>query len=135
MKILKDTIQFLKSIKTKPLDLVIIFVLFVASFSTLFLLTSHTPGAEAQVRVNGKVIKTFDLKKNQTWTYRAADGDYNKIQVKNREIAVVAANCKDQIDVKRGFISKVGETIVCLPHQLVIEVMSGQTNQQVDYTT
>lgn len=90
-------------------------------------------GAKAELRISGKVIKTFDLKKNQTWTYRAKDGDYNKIEVKNGEIAVVEANCKDQIDVQRGFISKTGETIVCLPHNLVIEVMSGQKDEQVDY--
>ncbi|MDN5475068.1 MAG: NusG domain II-containing protein, partial [Lactococcus lactis] len=82
---------------------------------------------------SGKVIKTFNLNKNQTWTYRDKDGDYNKIQVKNGEIAVVEANCKDQIDVQRGYISKTGETIVCLPHNLVIEVMSGQKDEQVDY--
>ena len=80
------------------------------------------------------MIRTFDLKKNQTWTYRDKDGDYNKIRVKDGEIAVIEASCKDQIDVKRGYISKVGETIVCLPHDLVIKVISGETNEQVDYT-
>ena len=82
---------------------------------------------------SGNLLKTLHFKKKQTWTYRDKDGDYNKIEVKNGEIAVVEANCKDQIDVQRGFISKTGETIVCLPHNLVIEVMSGQKDEQVDY--
>ncbi|KGH33701.1 NusG domain II-containing protein [Lactococcus cremoris] len=133
MNFFKNTIIFLKTIKTKPLDFVIIFVLFLASFSTIFLFATGSTGAKAELRISGKVIKTFDLKKNQTWTYRAKYGDYNKIEVKNGEIAVVEANCKDQIDVQRGFISKTGETIVCLPHNLVIEVMSGQKDEQVDY--
>ncbi|MDR7696388.1 NusG domain II-containing protein [Lactococcus lactis] len=119
--------------KTKPLDFVIIFLLFIASFSTLFFFATGSKGAQAELRISGKVIKTFDLNKNQTWTYRDKDGDYNKIQVKNGEIAVVEANCKDQIDVQRRYISKTGETIVCLPHNLVIEVMSGQKDEQVDY--
>lgn len=134
MKFLKNTIIYFKNIKTKPLDFVIIFVLFLASFSTLYFFASGSRGAEAQLRVHGQVIRTFDLKKNQTWTYRDKDGDYNKIRIKDGEIAVIEASCKDQIDVKRGYISKVGETIVCLPHDLVIKVISGETNEQVDYT-
>ena len=129
MNFFKNTVNFFKSIKTKPLDFVIIFLLFIASFSTLFFFATGSKGAQAELRISGKVIKTFDLNKNQTWTYRDKDGDYNKIQVKNGEIAVVEANCKDQ----RGYISKTGETIVCLPHNLVIEVMSGQKDEQVDY--
>lgn len=123
MNFFKNTVNFFKSIKTKPLDFVIIFLLFIASFSTLFFFATGSKGAQAELRISGKVIKT----------YRDKDGDYNKIQVKNGEIAVVEANCKDQIDVQRGYISKTGETIVCLPHNLVIEVMSGQKDEQVDY--
>lgn len=133
MNFFKNTVNFFKSIKTKPLDFVIIFLLFIASFSTLFFFATGSKGAQAELRISGKVIKTFNLNKNQTWTYRDKDGDYNKIQVKNGEIAVVEANCKDQIDVQRGYISKTGEAIVCLPHNLVIEVMSGQKDEQVDY--
>jgi len=133
MNFFKNTVNFFKSINTKPLDFVIIFLLFIASFSTLFFFATGSKGAQAELRISGKVIKTFDLNKNQTWTYRDKDGDYNKIQVKNGEIAVVEANCKDQIDVQRGYISKTRETIVCLPHNLVIEVMSGQKDEQVDY--
>ena len=134
MKFLTNMIAFLKTIKTKPLDFVIIFVLFLASFSTLFLFAAGPTGATAELRINGQVVKSFDLHKNERWTYRMKDGDYNIIEVKNDAIAVVEASCKDQIDVKRGYISKVGETIVCLPHNLVIEVMSGKTDHQVDYT-
>ena len=98
MNFFKNTIIFLKTIKTKPLDFVIIFVLFLASFSTIFLFATGSTGVKAELRISGKVIKTFDLKKNQTWTYRDKDGDYNKIEVKNGEIAVVEA--KAEVDGK-----------------------------------
>jgi hypothetical protein len=32
------------------------------------------------------------------------------------------ANCKDKICVKKGSISKSGQTIVCAPHKLVIQI-------------
>jgi hypothetical protein len=135
MKFLKNTILYLRTIKIKPLDFVIIFVLFAASFSTLFFFTSGgKTGAEAEVRVNGTVVKTFDLTKNQTWTYRTKNGFWNIIEVKDGKIRDKADNSPDQIAVHKGWISMVGDTAVCLPHNLVIEVMSGKTNQQVDYT-
>nr|WP_213535619.1 NusG domain II-containing protein [Lactococcus nasutitermitis] len=125
--------KFLRDIRIKPFDFVVVVVLFLASFSVLAFLPSQKAGAMAQLRVHGKVVRDFDLNKNQIWTYRAKDGDYNKIEVRNGKIAVIKANCRDQIDVKQGFISKVGQTIVCLPHSLVIQVMSGHKNNEVDY--
>ena len=126
--------KFLKAIKLKPLDFGIIVLLFAASFSVLLLLPKQAQGATAQVRVHGHVIKTFNLHQNQTWTYRSEDGEYNVVKVENARIRVIKANCKDQIDVKAGWISHVGQTIVCLPHSFVIQVMSGKTNPEVDYS-
>lgn len=126
--------KFLRAAKVKPLDLVIIALLFVASFSVLAFLPHKQVGATAQARVNGKLVKTFDLNQNQLWTYRSSDGDYNEIQVRDGQIRVKKANCRDQIDVKKGWVSRVGDTIVCLPHHLVIQVMSGHSDPKVDYT-
>ncbi|MEY8443167.1 NusG domain II-containing protein [Lactococcus ileimucosae] len=128
-----EEMKFFKEIKIKALDIVIILTLLTASFSVFFLTPSEDTGAKAQLRIQGKVIRTFDLNKNQSWTYHSDDGDYNEIQVKDGAIAVIKASCPDQIDVQRGFIAKVGETIVCLPHHLVVEVVSGQQDSGVDY--
>ena len=46
---------------------------------------------------------------------KAHDGD--RVRIKE-------ADCDDQICVRRGWATKNGETIVCLPHKLVIEVRS-----------
>ncbi|MFS1126291.1 NusG domain II-containing protein, partial [Enterococcus faecalis] len=39
-------------------------------------------------------------------------------------VRIKEADCDDQICVRRGWATKNGETIVCLPHKLVIEVRS-----------
>lgn len=127
--------KLLKALKMKPLDFIIILVFFVASFSVLAFLPSRKAGAEAVVRINGKVVRTFNLTENQSWTYQAKNGNWNIIQVEDGKIRDKADNSPDQIAVHRGWISKVGETAICLPHNLVIEVMSGQKNTGVDYTT
>lgn len=38
------------------------------------------------------------------------------------EIRISKANCNDQVCVRTGAIDKQGDTVVCLPHKLVIEV-------------
>ena len=38
------------------------------------------------------------------------------------------ADCPDKICVNTGKISKIGETIVCLPHRVVVEIQ-GEVSQ------
>jgi hypothetical protein len=120
--------KLLKALKLKPLDFVVIIGLFVLSFSPILLLTHRSNGVpEAVLRVAGQELKTFNLSENQTYTYEDPDGDINVIEVKNGKIGITYANCADQLCVRKGFISRVGDTIACLPHKLVIEVTSGET--------
>ncbi|GAB2023097.1 NusG domain II-containing protein [Pseudolactococcus yaeyamensis] len=126
-----------KALQMKPLDFIIIICLMMASFTPFLLLgNKSTPNRQAQLRVDAQIIKSFDLTKNQTYTYQDDDGDSNKIEVRDGRIAIVYANCGDQICVRKGFINQTGQTIVCLPHKLVIEVMpSGDDdgNRIIDY--
>lgn len=124
----------LNKLKMKPLDFILIVALMFASFSPLlFFVNRHTTGQIAQLRVNNKLIKEFDLSKDQVFNYfNKLDGDQNKITVHNGQIAIVDANCTDQICVRKGFISKTGQTIVCLPHRLVIEIMPTNEKQTED---
>ncbi|MDR1605883.1 MAG: NusG domain II-containing protein [Streptococcaceae bacterium] len=130
-KRLISQVNQVKTLQMKPLDFALILILMLASFTPFFLFkgTQHH-GSTAQLRVNSKVIKTFDLTKNQKYTYTEEDGDINLIEVRDGRIAIVYANCPDQICVRKGFISKTGQTIVCLPHRLVIEVMSSADDDE-----
>ncbi|GAX47605.1 NusG domain II-containing protein [Pseudolactococcus reticulitermitis] len=121
---LKNVLTAIKALRMKPLDFILVMCLMLASF-TPFLLLGGKQGIshQAQLRVNSQVVKNFDLTKNQTYTYQDADGEINKIEVRDGRIAIVYANCGDQVCVRKGFINQTGQTIVCLPHKLVIEVM------------
>ncbi|WP_460017550.1 NusG domain II-containing protein [Lactovum odontotermitis] len=129
--------KFLKELRLRPLDGVLLVVLVALAFLPIFLFANKgTAATEVQVKLHGKVIKTLDLSVNQKWTYESESGDVNKIQIKDKKVRVYEANCPDQIDVKAGWKSKNGETIVCLPHSLVVELTGGKTIQDgktVDY--
>lgn len=111
MKTTKGKFQYIltsiKAFQMKPLDFVLVIILMIASFTPFLLLGGkQTISHQAQLRVNSQVIKTFDLTKNQTYTYQDDGGDINKIEVRDGRIAIVYANCGDQICVRKGFINK-----------------------------
>ncbi|MGX7131074.1 NusG domain II-containing protein [Enterococcus songbeiensis] len=119
--------EFIQNSRLKPWDIIIILLLIIASFTPLLIFgNQRQPSAttEAVLRIDGVEKKTFRLTegKNYTYRYEDADGDYNLIEVKGKQIRIKDANCGDQICVRRGWASENGETIVCLPHKLVIEI-------------
>ena len=124
---LKD---FAKNSLLRPWDGIIVVILILLSFAPVLVFSlnrASSPTQEAVLSVDGKEIKTFDLSDNsQAYTYRYEDkdGDYNLIEVKGNRIRIKQADCGDQICVRRGWIEQSGETIVCLPHKLLIEVKS-----------
>jgi len=46
------------------------------------------------------------------------------VEVNNDQIRIKGSNCPQQICVNRGYISKPGEIIICLPHKMIIEIES-----------
>ncbi|MGK0605395.1 NusG domain II-containing protein [Enterococcus gilvus] len=114
----------------RPWDGLIILLLVLLSFAPVVVFSLNRASSstqEAVLSVDGEEIKTFDLSdKSQNYTYRyeEKDGDYNLIEVKDGRIRIKEADCGDQICVRRGWIDQSGETIVCLPHKLLIEIKS-----------
>ena len=48
---------------------------------------------------------------------------YNLISVTDGKVVVESADCKDQICVRHKSVSSKGESIICLPHRLVVEIV------------
>ncbi|MEG0552946.1 MAG: NusG domain II-containing protein, partial [Carnobacterium sp.] len=87
----------------------------------------------AVISINGKEVKQMELS-NETekkeFTFYPADGQYNIIEVDGIKIRNKEDNSPDQIAVKTGWISKPGQTSICLPHKLIIEIKA--TNSDKD---
>lgn len=106
-------------------------MLIVCSLLPLIIFTIHQKqtaanNLEAVLRVDGEEIRRFDLTEGQgtfTYTYEADDGDYNLIEITDQKIRIKEASCRDQVCVRRGWIEQKGDTIVCLPHKMVIEIV------------
>ena len=60
---------------------------------------------------------------------------FNEVVIKGGEVYVSEASCKNQICVKRGHISKAGESIVCLPNRLVVRIENSEGGGYDDVTS
>lgn len=83
-------------------------------------------GSEIVVSQNGEIIGTYSLFEDTELVFDAAEGGCNHLVIQNGQASMSEADCPDKLCVKQKAISKNGESIICLPHQLVIEVRGGQ---------
>ncbi|MBQ5953432.1 MAG: NusG domain II-containing protein [Lachnospiraceae bacterium] len=93
------------------------------------------PGAYVRVEQNGKLLAVYSLAEDRREVFAAesgeaeqtADGEAgNVLVIENGAVHMESASCPDKLCVKQGTKSKVGETIVCLPHRLVVTVISAE---------
>ena len=103
-------------VKKRRLDIIILIVLIVIAIGSWIAVT-------VLFDVNGDYVEV--IVDNHDGEYQVDDGEYsNIITIKNREVYMKSSDCPDQICVKQGKIKKQGESIICLPHKLVIRIAS-----------
>jgi hypothetical protein len=89
----------------------------------------HAGGSVATVRVDGKVVATFDLTSATPRTLRVA-GAIGPVDIATDgkgSIRVLDATCPDQICVKTHPAHSPGDQIICVPNHMVITVESGRS--------
>lgn len=116
-----------KAVSVKKKDLILILVLIAVSLAGLGLIRflQKDPGASVTVTIDGKLYGTYPLQENQTIPVQTDLGS-NTVVISEGFVTVEKADCPDKICVKHARISKNRETIICLPHKLVVEVQGGQ---------
>lgn len=96
-------------------------------------------GTQIELRVNGQTYGTYDLNKNQEITVDTEYG-HNLVVIADRQAYMSEADCPDGYCKNQGKISHENETIVCLPHKLVVEVQvtkdsGADANMRMDENT
>lgn len=121
-------------------DIVIVLALMVASFLPLGLFTyvqAQTEDTElkAVVSVDGEYITEFILAddgQTEEYVYIDDHGHENTVVRDGLMVYMSDASCNDQLCVRKGDISSVGETIVCLPNHLLVEVEPTQADSDIE---
>ncbi|MBQ7707325.1 MAG: NusG domain II-containing protein [Lachnospiraceae bacterium] len=106
---------------TKRDIIFIISLLAVMIVIILFMHFNKKTGYNVRISADGKTIKTLSLDKDEKYVFESDKG-YNIVVIKDKEVYVEEADCPDKICVNHKKISNIGETIICLPHKLVVEI-------------
>lgn len=111
----------------KKNDLILIAaIIFLAGVGLLW---NHMRGQEkggyAVVYVEGEKTASYSLSEEGEYEITTKNGR-NLLLIQDGKADVTEADCPDSLCVKQTAIYKNGETIVCLPHKVVVEIQNGE---------
>lgn len=116
------TINHMKKLRN---DCLVIIVVLLAAMLLFGIQHSDGEGSRSvAVYQYGELTDTFLLTDLGTITIHDPEGGYNILSVSKEGVSMQEADCPDRLCVKHRRISKGGESIICLPHQLVIEIVT-----------
>ena len=91
-------------------------------------------GATVVVSVDGKEVASFPLDEDTVYNIGGYHGGENILEVKDGKAHLTDASCPDKLCVNMGYISKSGQSIICLPNKVVIEI-KGNTKDNNNFDT
>ncbi|MBE6584585.1 MAG: NusG domain II-containing protein [Ruminococcaceae bacterium] len=112
-------------------DIIFIAVLLVAvSLIGLCVFLIRGEGDSVTVTVDGKAYGTYRLSDDVRVEIRTGDGGehVNVLVIKDGKAYIESADCPDGICASHRAIHREGESIVCLPHKVVVTVISSDKN-------
>lgn len=75
-------------------------------------------GSYAKITIDGEIYGIYSLSEDQ----EISIGDTNVCRIESGQVKMIQADCPDQLCIRQQAAGKEGETIVCLPNKVVIEV-------------
>ena len=114
----------------KKNDLILIGVLLVVALVAYFCISffqgANTKNGVAVVTIDDVEYGRFPLVVDTEERIELPDGSYNLLVIQDGKADVTEASCPDGICVNHRAISKQGQSIVCLPNKVVVEIENGE---------
>ena len=114
-------------------DFFLILILLALGSILLFVqLVASKDGTKVIVMQDGETMYEFLITENlygDNALRIATPNGVNVLEIKNGDASVIEADCPDGLCVKQKSISKQGESIICIPHKLVITVESDEKSE------
>ena len=115
-------------------------VIFIAALLSVVILAGlgfsflRPNGDRVTVTVNGELYGTYLLAEDTEVEIRTGENNeaLNRLVIRDGKAYVETATCPDGICAAHKPIFRVGESIVCLPHQIVITVAGADREAQPD---
>ena len=110
-------------------DIVLILAIALVGLCLLFFNGRKTSlGSSVVVEVDGKTVASYPLDTDEVFVL---NGGTNTLEIKDGRARISDADCPNMQCVRQGWISRGGQSIVCLPNKLIVTVTS--SDRSVDY--
>ncbi len=125
----------MESFKLRKADLLLLAAALVFGAVLVAVLLLRSPGGTVQVRVAGAITAGYPLDVDASYTITGVNGGTNLLVIEDGAARIEEASCPDGVCVHTGRIRRNGQSIVCLPNQVVVEIVSDTENSSgVDIT-
>ena len=106
----------------KKADIILAAALIIAGLAVSYALSfGQTEGSRLDISCGGTPFGSYSLSENRTIEIEQ-DGHLNKVTINNGVVSMDFSDCSGQDCVHQGPISKTGESIICLPNKVVLEI-------------
>lgn len=108
----------------KKKDLIIVFAALILALG-LYAVSQMSLGGEVSsvvVMLDGEEVLRRPLAMEESYTIEQEDGSRNVIRVEDGAVYMLEANCRDGLCIRQGKMKNAAKTIVCLPHNLVVQL-------------
>ena len=97
---------------------------------------NRAEGVSVAVNIDGVQTAVYPLAEDREVVITTGDKDEhrNVLVIEDGKAYIKEADCPDEICVQTRAAAYVGETIVCLPHKLVIEITAAGADPDLDMT-
>ena len=117
-------------------DIVLILVLLVGSaVLALFLLLTKSSGKSVIVSIDGEIVAAFSLDTDAEYEIEGYGGGTNYLVIKDGYAYLSEASCPDHLCVNMGKIKNSGQSIICLPNRVLIEISQDEASAEAEYDT
>lgn len=117
--------------KKNDIILIAVILLIAFSFLTITKFFIQKPGNHVEVMVNGELYITLPLDVDTEMEIEGVLDNSNYLIIEDGYAKIVDASCPDKLCVYQKKIKYTGETIVCLPNKVVVQVV-GEEVASVD---
>ena len=87
---------------------------------------------QVSVSVDGKESAVYSLSDTVDTKIDGYQGGFNHLVIRDGKAVFTEADCPEQICVHHKEISKSGESIICMPHNVVISITDKKNNAEID---
>ena len=112
--------------KKKTKELLLLFLLFLLC-GALFAIRHFTASSKNSIKITvcGREQGIYDLSCDQIIRI----GETNVCEIRDGQVRMIEADCPDQLCVHQKAISRTGESIICLPNQVVVSVQGSKESE------